>query len=358
MPGSLVGVQHRANRTPMARHRRTDPVTPPLATPPLPPATTPPSVTAPAPRWRPERWAGQVARLARTEVVGGLVISVAVVAALAWANLAPHASYRGVWSAAWHTGLLPRGELSTARQWVDNGLMTIFFFAVGLEVGRERTVGALRGLRNALLPVTAALGGMVGAAFVYLFTTAASGGGAAALKGWGVPMATDVAFTLGAMALLGRKVPPALRVFVLALAVADDVGSVVVLAFVASTHVRLWCVAGAVACFVVAAAVLRRRVRGAWWPYVALAAVAWYLLAWGGVEPSLAGAFVGMLTPCRRQPAGGIAGSPAVRLETIVAPISALVVLPLFALANTGIVISPHQLTTGESGTVFTGILV
>jgi Na+:H+ antiporter, NhaA family len=341
--------------------------------------------------WRPEAWAGPVVELARTEAVGGILLTVMVGVALLWANVPTHSSYDAVWQAAAHWRLLPADQFGTVRDWVDNGLMTVFFLAVGLEVGRERAHGSLRSVRNALLPVAAALGGMAGAAVAYLVTVTATAGGSAAARGWGVPMATDVAFTLGAMALLGRRVPPALRVFVLALAVADDVGSVVVLAFVSASrvHVRPWALAAAVVWFAVVA-LASRRVRTAWWPYVVAALVEWVLLAWGGVEPTLAGAFVGMVVPCAvlpataRRPAAArrrttepsarapsatgalsatrapspVDRSPSAVLERVLNPVSILLVLPLFALANTGVDLSAPGLTSGAGGSVVVGILV
>jgi NhaA family Na+:H+ antiporter len=293
-----------------------------------------------------------VVELARTEAVGGILLTVMVGVALLWANLPAYSSYDAVWQAAAHWRLLPADQFGTVRDWVDNGLMTVFFLAVGLEVGRERVHGSLRSVRNALLPVAAALGGMAGAAVAYLVTVTA----------------TDVAFTLGAMALLGRRVPPALRVFVLALAVADDVGSVVVLAVVSASrvHVRPWVLAAAVVWFAVVA-LASRRVRTAWWPYVVAAFVEWVLLAWGGVEPTLAGAFVGMVVPCAVLPATArpspvdrspVDRSPSAVLERVLNPVSILLVLPLFALANTGVDLGAPGLTSGAAGSVVVGILV
>lgn len=308
-----------------------------------------------------------VVRLVGTEAAGGVILTLAVAAALAWANL-DGATYRTVWDHVLRWPPLPSTLFSTSRQWVDDGVMTVFFFAVGLEVGRERHRGSLQDNRDALLPVAAALGGMAGAALVYLATAGALGAGtlgsSAARAGWGVPMATDVAFTLGAMALLGRRVPTALRVFVLALAVADDVASVVVLAVASSTGVRWWAVAGAAACLggVVA---MRRRVL-AWWPYVAATVAVWLLLAWGGVEPTLAGAFVGALVPCgvpvvRATGAEGDAArwsGPSGRLEAATGPLSVLVALPLFALANTGIVLNGDLVTNPLDRTVLVSVVV
>ncbi len=355
-------------------------------TPPLPPASSPPPSEPQRTAWRPEAWAGPVVDLARTEVVGGILLTVMVGVALLWANAPAHSSYDAVWQAAAHWRLLPADQFATVKDWIDNGLMTVFFLAVGLEIGRERAHGSLRSIRNALLPVAAALGGMGGAAVAYLVTVTATAGGPAAARGWGVPMATDVAFTLGAMALLGRRVPPALRVFVLALAVADDVGSVVVLAVVSASrvHVRPWVLAAAIVWFAVVA-LASRRVRTSWWPYVGAAVVGWALLAWGGVEPTLAGAFVGMIVPCAALPVAGRSSpatarssppdrspsdrsppdrsppadrSPSAVLERVLNPVSILLVLPLFALANTGVNLGAPGLTSGAGGSVVAGILV
>lgn len=312
-------------------------------------------------------------RLVGTEAAGGLALTATVVAALLWANLAG-GTYVAVWDRAVHVPVLPDQLLGTTRQWVENGVMTVFFFAVGLEIGRERACGSLRDNRNALLPVTAALGGMAGAAAVYLATLTAGGGSRAALHGWGVPMATDVAFTLAAMALLGSRVPAALRVFVLALAVADDLASVVVLAVVSSTGVHAWPLVGAAACLAVTA-VLGVRRAAARWPYVAALVAVWLLLAWADVEPTLAGAFVGVLVPCvagggaggrdrrgrrsgRLPAAGGGWAGPSGRLEAVVSPLSTFVVVPLFALSSTGVVLSGALFSSAGPRGVLVGVVV
>jgi NhaA family Na+:H+ antiporter len=285
------------------------------------------------PPWHPLAWADALTEFGRTEVAGGLVLTVALVAALVWANAATH-SYGSVWGhvVTTRTQLVPH-ILDTVSGQIDNGLMTIFFLAVGLEIGREVAEGSLRDRRNALLPVVAALGGMTGAALVYLLTVVVAHPHGDIAKGWGIPMATDVAFTLGAIALLGRRVPRPLRVFVLALAVADDVASVVVLAFVASSRIHVWWLVGAVLALL-AVVVLRRRVLHPWWPYVLAAAAVWYLFVRAGIEPTLAGAFVGLLVPA----GGGARAGTA--LEHPVHALSSYVVLPLFVLANAGVTLT------------------
>jgi NhaA family Na+:H+ antiporter len=284
----------------------------------------------PPPPWHPLAWADALTQFGRTEIAGGSVLVVALVAALVWANTDLH-GYVTVWAHQLISGseLFP-DSLHTVADEVDNGLMTIFFLAVGLEIGREVAGGSLRDRRNVLLPVAGALGGMAGAALVYLATVAVLHSHTNTARGWGIPMATDVAFTLGAIALLGRRVPPPLRVFVLALAIADDVGSVIVLALVASAKIHLAWLAGAVAILALTF-MLRRTLRHSWWPYLVAALAAWYLFARAGVEPTLAGAFVGILVPV----AG--AARAARSLEKPVHLVSTYLVLPLFVLANAGV---------------------
>jgi NhaA family Na+:H+ antiporter len=305
--------------------------------------------TSPRP-WHPLAWADALTQFGRTELAGGAVLVLALSGALAWANADPH-SYVSVWSHHVISGsaLIPANMHSVANE-VDNGLMTIFFLAVGLEIGREVAEGSLRDRRNALLPVLAAFGGMAGAALIYLVMIAALHPHGDLARGWGIPMATDIAFTLGAIALLGRRVPQPLRVFVLALAVADDVGAVVVLAIVASTKIHLGWLAGAVGVLGLVF-LLRRRVRHPWWPYVLAAVATWYLFARAGVEPTLAGAFVGIMVPV----VGG--GRVGRSLETPVHAVSSYLVLPLFVVANAGVVLRGAVWRTSGSTSVISAIL-
>jgi Na+:H+ antiporter, NhaA family len=290
----------------------------------------------PPPPWHPLAWADALTQFGRTEVAGGVILTIALAAALVWANLDAH-SYGAVWlHQVTRSPQHVPGSLHLVVDGIDNGLMTVFFLAVGLEIGREVAEGSLSDWRNALLPVVSALGGMLGAALLYVLMVVLlrpHGGVATIAKGWGIPMATDVAFTLAAISLLGRRVPRPLRIFVLALAVADDVASVVVLAFVASTTLHLLWLMGALAALG-ATCLLRLWVRHPWWPYVVAAVVVWYLCVRGGIEATLAGAFVGILVPV----AGGARAGRT--LERPVHALSSFVVLPLFVLANAGVVLS------------------
>lgn len=302
----------------------------------------------------------------------------ALVGALVWANVAGGSS-SAFWNHALHVPGLPRSYFGTVRDWVDNGLMSVFFLAVGLEVGRERSHGTLRTHRRALLPVMAALGGMAGAAGAYLCTVALAGGGAGLQGGWGVPMATDVAFALAAMTVLGHRVPPGIRAFVLALAVADDIASVIVLALVAHSSVHLWALGGSIAVLAGTAA-LRRWAPRQWLLFVAAALAACVLFALAGVEPPLGAAFVGILVPHpppapvpppapapSAVPAGTSAGrrsrssnsaGAGLLLERVAAPVSGAVVVPIFVLANAGLVLDWHQLAAPSARAVLIAVVV
>jgi NhaA family Na+:H+ antiporter len=228
--------------------------------------------------------------------------------------------------------------------------MAVFFFVVGLEIGREHRTGELGHLRTAVVPVVGAAGGMAGAGLVYvLFNHGGTGS-----SGWGIPMATDIAFALGALTLLGRRVPPGLRLLLLTLAVADDVGSVLVLAIFYSSRTRPSALIGALV-VTVAMVASRRWPRAGVWPVLAGGVVLWVLLAAGGVEPALAGVIVGVLVPSSLP---GRDRDPAEDLERRVAPVSAFVVLPLFALANAGIVFHAGMLAPSGATSVFLGIAV
>jgi NhaA family Na+:H+ antiporter len=209
------------------------------------------------------------------------------------------------------------------RFWIDDGLMTIFFFAVGLEIRREMREGELSTARRAALPVVAALGGMIAPALAYL---AIAGGDAATRRGWGVPMATDIAFAVGVLALLGRRVPPALRVLLLALAIIDDIGSIVVIAAFYSKKLDLVALVVASAASLSVAGLARAGVRRPVY-YLLPALIAWIGALGSGVHPTIAGVAVGLLMP---------PGDLQERLH----PWVAYAIMPLFALANAGVVVS------------------
>ncbi len=324
--------------------------------------------------------AARVQRSARTFAAlpasGGLMLLLAAIAALVCANtpIAPH--YQAVIDSPFGIGP-PGGTLSlSVGEWCSEGLLAIFFLLVGLEIRRELTAGALADRRVAILPVVAAVGGVLAPAGIYL---ALNHGPTA--HGWSIPTATDIAFTLGILALLGKRIPPGLRVFVAALAVVDDVLSVLTLAVFYPTALHLsWLIAAGGA--LVLLLVLNRWRVYRTWPYLAAAALLWLALHAAGVHAALAGIALAIFLPTRPAPAAGpllaqaataLAElehaeseakrdgkdtrqepvwdwasrnltaasdrllSPADRIETRVAPWSAFVILPLFALSATGV---------------------
>lgn len=320
-----------------------------------------------------------VARFLRTEAAGGIVLLVAAVVALVWANSPWQHSYRTLWHTRVVIGIGSWRVDEDLRHLVNDGLMALFFFVVGLEIKRELVRGELADLRVAALPVFAAVGGMVVPAALYMLIAGGGVGG----HGWGIPMATDIAFALGVLALLGPRVPPSLKLFVLTLAIVDDVGAIIVIALFYSG--TLHSTALVVAAGGLAASALLRRLRVDWPPvYVALAVIVWYAAYRSGVHATIAGVALGLITPAhplapsdtvRRwaqdlsdEPTAGelhqmaiIARetvSPAEHLEELLHPTTSFVVLPLFALANAGVELRSGTLTGSGAATVAAGVVV
>jgi NhaA family Na+:H+ antiporter len=264
-----------------------------------------------------------------------------VVAALAWSALA-QGSYQRVVSTRWRLPLLNPLGLTSVHALVTSGLMTVFFFGVGLELTRERRTGALAHWRHALPPVAGAIGGMAATATLSLV-----GGlvldSSALRRGWGVPMATDVAFTLAILTLAGRRVPPTLRLFLLTLAVADDVLSVIILAITGASHPRAVGLGVALG-VIVLAAILSRRRHGTAWRVLVLIAL-WCALALARVEPPLAGVLAAVIVPWESH--------HAPRLEDGANWWSVVAVLPLFALVSCGVAWSQLH----DTSTVLTIVL-
>jgi NhaA family Na+:H+ antiporter len=255
------------------------------------PRQPPPESWAPAHRLA-RRALAPVERFLAVEASSGLLLLFAAAIALAWAN----SPWSGSYAALWHTPIgLRLGPWSFERDlhfWINDGLMTIFFFVVGLEIRREIHRGELSELRRAALPLAAALGGMLVPAAIY----AALNHGGPAASGWGIPMATDIAFAVGVLALLGSRVPGALRILLLALAVIDDVGAILVIAVFYSTGFEP---SGLGVAGLGVAGILALRAAGVRPPalYVAPGLVVWAGIYASGVHPTLAGVVVGLLTP-------------------------------------------------------------
>ncbi len=261
----------------------------------------------------------------RHEFAAGITVASGALAALVWSAISS-SSYEGAMNARISASWLRSAHLDSLRQFSVNATMTIFFFAVGLELSKEFRVGALRQRHLAIIPIVAALGGMLTCAGAYaLFGVATSNHDIT--TGWGVPMATDIAFTLGALSLAGRRVPSSVRLFLLALAVADDLFSVIVLAAKSPLGPSVAWLALLVVVVAVAIAA-RRRLRSS--HYLVVLVVAWLALVLAHIEPALAGVAVGVLVPFGAKSSGQ-------HLERVTQPWSNGLALPLFALCACGV---------------------
>jgi Na+:H+ antiporter, NhaA family len=324
----------------------------------------------------------------RTSTSGGSVLLLAVLVALIWAN----SPWRDAYDRLWLTGLSIHlggwGLDEDLRHWLNDGLMTLFFLLVGLEIKRELTIGELREWRAAALPMIAAIGGMVVPALLYVAVNV----GGAGSKGWGVPMATDVAFALGALTLAASFAPANLKPFLLTLAIVDDIGAILVIAVFYSGGVR-WPPLGVAALLLVLIATLRRVHVRSMTVYGLLAVVLWYAVLRSGVHPTIAGVSLGLLTPAvpfqrpravsdeahrtadetvddphppdadshwwlRLAWLSREAVSPLARIEHALLPWSSFVILPLFALANTGVELSGSTLRQAATSRVTLGVVL
>jgi NhaA family Na+:H+ antiporter len=324
----------------------------------------------------------------QTEAAGGMLLLVSAVIALVWAN----SPWSGAYERLWRTELtFELGGLTLShslREWINEGLMAIFFFVVGLEIKREVVTGELRQPRAAALPVVAAVGGMAIPAAMYLAFNA----GTEAARGWGIPMATDIAFALGVLTIAGRRLPSSLKLFLLALAIVDDIGAIVVIALFYSGGIAFDVLAVGAVLLVTIMALQRAAVR-ATAVYVALGVGVWLALLQSGVHATVAGVALGMLTPAspfQRPRAVSMearrvadetedepsppdadahhwlwlaalsreAVSPLGRMEHLLHPWTSFLIVPLFALANAGVVLDADALGTAATSRVAWGVLV
>ncbi|MFI9767345.1 Na+/H+ antiporter NhaA [Streptomyces sp. NPDC052415] len=283
-----------------------------------------------------------VADALRAETVGGVLLLVAAVAALIWANVpAFQDSYDSV--SHFHIGPEALGLDLSIEHWAADGLLAIFFFVAGIELKRELVAGELRDPKAAALPVVAALCGMAAPALVYVLTNVAGGG---SMDGWAVPTATDIAFALAVLAVIGTSLPSALRAFLLTLAVVDDLFAILIIALFFTEQIDFAALGGALLGLVVFWLLLRKGVRG-WYVYIPLALVIWALMYNSGVHATIAGVAMGLMLRCTRRE--GEQHSPGEHIEHLVRPFSAGLAVPLFALFSAGVTVSG-----GALGEVFT----
>ncbi|MBG0561039.1 Na+/H+ antiporter NhaA [Actinoplanes aureus] len=273
--------------------------------------------------------ARRIGEILRAETVGGLLLLGATVLALTWANSPWKDAYQDL--SAVRAG--PAGlhlDLSLAA-WAADGLLAIFFFVAGLELKREFVAGDLRDLRRAALPVTAAMGGMIFPALFYVAVTATGDGGG--LRGWAVPTATDIAFALAVLGVISTHLPGALRIFLLTLAVVDDLLAIMIIAIFYTSGLHPLPLLGALLVIAVFGALVQRGI-SRWWLLLPLAAVAWALVHASGVHATVAGVLLAFTVPVRGRV--DLAG----RLEHRWRPISAGFAVPIFAFFAAGVTIS------------------
>ncbi|MEV6101067.1 Na+/H+ antiporter NhaA [Nocardia sp. NPDC051981] len=273
----------------------------------------------------------ELARYLRTETFGGALLLIAAAAALIWVN--------SPWGASYTTMVdtrlaIPALHLDlTLADWTKDGLLAIFFFVAGLELKRELVVGELADRKRATLPIVAAVGGVVMPA---LIATAVGWGAPGMDRGWAIPVATDIAFALAVLAMTGSRIPAGARVFLLSLAVVDDLIAIILIAVLFTTTLKMLWLLVAVLCLAGWALAQRFRL-GSPFIYVPLGLIAWYSLHEAGIHATLAGVACGLLTRVRPDPGEDEHCVPAARLEHFFQPVSAAVCVPLFALFASGV---------------------
>jgi NhaA family Na+:H+ antiporter len=301
----------------------------------------------------------RVSDILRKETVGGALLLIAAVVAIAWANSPWAASYEALGDL--HVGTDSLGlHLDLALgTWAADGLLAIFFFVVGLELKREFVAGDLRDPSRAALPIAAAVGGMVVPALIFVAFTAHVGDGA--MRGWAIPTATDIAFAVAVLAVISTHLPAALRTFLLTLAVVDDLLAITVIAIFYTDDINLTALGLAAVPLALFALCVQRRIRS-WWLLIPLALTTWALVHESGVHATVAGVLLGFTVPVlRSHAAGGPDAGPglAEHLEHLIRPISAGVAVPVFAFFAAGVTIGGISgLTTALSDPIALGIVV
>lgn len=266
--------------------------------------------------------------LRKRDAFSGYLLLLCTLLSLTMANI----GYGNAYLAFWNSPILGH----PLSHWINDGLMALFFLLVGLEIKREIFVGELRTPKRALLPVFAAVGGMLVPAAIYL----ALNFGQSTSAGFGIPMSTDIVFVVAILALLGVLAPPALKVFMLTLAVIDDIGAVLIIALFYSTGIDILYLSAAVLLFVVMLWLNKSRKVDAIWVYLLLGAVLWVLMMASGVHATLAGILTALAVPFRRE----AVTNPSEKLSRILHPLVYFVVLPSFVLSNTAVVLDGAML--------------
>lgn len=292
----------------------------------------------------------------RRESASGVLIVLASAMGIAIANSPLSESYFSILGTSFSLGIAPIYVELTVLKFINYVLMTIFFFVVGLEIKRELTSGHLSTLKKALMPFVGALGGMAVPAFIYLAIA-----GSTDARGWGVPVATDIALAVGLLAMVGSNAVASLRAFLLALAVIDDIGAILIIAFVYSSSVTYsWLLAALMSILLI---LLFQKVKiASTYIYIAVGIALWFALYKSGIHPTLAGVILGLLTPNLVKERSGLEdetdGSVSIIewLEKKIHPWSTFAIVPIFALANTGVEISRDSIQAALDSPIAWGI--
>ena len=335
-----------------------------------------------------ERLARPLAHFLHIEASSGVVLLLCAIVAIIIANTGAADAYRGFWDHKLNVGIGDAQLDYPLWYWVNDALMSVFFFVIGLELKRELVAGELRDRRKVVLPVAAAVGGVLAPVGIFL----ALQGGEPGEQGWAIPMATDIAFVVGCMALLGRRVPHGLKVFMLSLAIVDDLLAVLVIAIFFTPHLSGAWLAAATGGVVVVVAMNRAGIRSVPF-YWTVGVVVWLCTLKSGIHPTIAGVVLGLLTPARQWLDRAVlldavehtrsvvadaspgdarermalaelafvsneAISPLARLERDLHPWVAFVIMPVFALANAGVAVDVDSLGGGLSLAVAAGLVV
>nr|WP_296772481.1 Na+/H+ antiporter NhaA [Rhodococcus sp. (in: high G+C Gram-positive bacteria)] len=300
--------------------------------------------------------ADRIAAVLRKETVGGILLLIAAVVALVWANSPLADSYQSlmdfrVGPSALHLDL-------TLSTWAADGLLAIFFFVVGLELKREFVAGDLRDPKRAALPIAAAVGGMALPAIIFVLVNRTTGDGA--LQGWAIPTATDIAFAVAILAVIGTHLPTALRTFLLTLAVVDDLLAITVIAIFYTEKVDFTSLGLALIPLALFTVAVQKRIRS-WWILIPLAVITWVLVHESGIHATVAGVLLGFAVPVvRSRAAGGPEAGPglAEHFEHRIRPLSAGVAIPLFAFCAAGVTVGGFTgLTSALTDPIALGII-
>lgn len=285
--------------------------------------------------------------LLRDESIGGKLVLVAALLSLFIVNSPLGDTFNDFWHSSLTLGLGAWSLTLDLRHWVNEGLMAFFFLVVGLEIKREFVKGELKNKKTAILPIGAAIGGMIVPAVIYLLFNLNTN----SIHGWGIPIATDIAFAIAVLSLLGNRVPASLKIFLLTLAIADDIGAIFVIALFYAEIINYWFLAAS-CLLAIGIFMFRKQLTYRLLLVSMLGAMLWLTTHKSGIHASIVGAVMGFLAPVSRSNKEGVSE----KVEKFFLPITTFFVLPLFAFANAGFPISANALTANQ--TILWGIIL